>query len=94
VALWGAAFAFWPLLVDPERAGEPLGNRLRLALTVIFVAPARYAGLLLVLAVAIIASTVLFAALLTVTVAFTALVMCHYVLPLADRLEGREEASS
>ena len=89
LALWAVALAFWPLLVDPLRQGEPLSARLRLAVTVILVAPGRYVALMLLVWVFLIVSAILLAALLTVSVAFVALVMARYVLPLADRIEAR-----
>ena len=89
LALWAVALAFWPLLVDPLRQGEPLTARLRLAVTVILVAPGRYVALMLLVWVFLIVSTILLAALLTVSIAFVALVVARYVLPLADRIESR-----
>jgi hypothetical protein len=46
-------------------------------------------ALALVLAAFLAASAVLAAALITVSVAYSALVAAHFVLPAADRLEGR-----
>ena len=89
LAVWAVALAFWPLLVDPLRQGEPLAARLRLAVTVILVAPGRYVALMLLVWVFLIVSTILLAALLTVSIAFVALVVARYVLPLADRIESR-----
>lgn len=95
LAAWGllsigsVALAFWPLLVDPVREGEPLRPRLWLAAAVVFTAPVRYGGLMLLLAFVLAASTIAFAALLTISIAFIALMLCRYVLPAADRLEGR-----
>ena len=95
LALWGfaalisVALAFWPLLVDPVRQSEPLRARIQLAAAVILSSPGRFVGLLLVVSAITVISTILFAALLSVTIAYVALVMCRYVLPAADRLEGR-----
>ncbi len=89
LALWCVTLAFWPLLLDPLRQGEPISARLRLALTVILIAPGRYAALMLVVWLLLLVSTILLAALLTVTVAFVALALARYVLPLADRIESR-----
>jgi hypothetical protein len=86
---WLVGLALWPLLLDPVRDGMPIDARLRLAATVIFAAPARYLVLAFVLLVVLIASTIMFAALLTVSVAFMALALAAYVLPLADRIEQR-----
>jgi hypothetical protein len=89
LALWAVALALWPLLVDPLRDGQPLGERLRVAATLILAAPLRYALLMLGLWFLVLASTIMFAALVTVTISFAALVMSNYALPLADRIEGR-----
>ena len=88
VALWAVTLAFWPLLVDPRRQGDPISAKLRLALAVILVSPGRYAILFVTVFVIVFASTIMFAAILTVSVSFVALVMCRYVLPAADRLEN------
>ncbi len=95
LALWGfaalisVALAFWPLLVDPVRQSEPVRARIQLAATVILSSPRRFVGLILVVTVITVISAILFAALLSVTIAYVAVVMCRYVLPAADRLEGR-----
>lgn len=89
VAVWVVALAFWPLLVDPAREDEPLLDRLRLAAMIVLSSPLRFGGLLLVLGAVLAVSFVLFAALLTITIAFIALVLARFVLPAADRLEGR-----
>lgn len=88
VALWAVALAFWPLLLDPRRETDSFGTKLRLAVAVILVAPGRYALLFLTVFVVIFASTIMFAALVTVSISFVALALCRYVLPAADRLEG------
>ncbi len=88
VAVWAVALAFWPLLVDPRRADQPVSARLRLALAVILLAPARFALLFLAMFAVTFVSAMLLAALVTVSVSFVALVMCRYVLPAADRLEN------
>jgi len=95
LALWGfaaliaVALAFWPLLVDPVRQSEPIRARIQLASAVALSSPARFAGLILVVSIITVISAILFAALLSVTVAYVAVVMSRYVLPAADRLEGR-----
>ena len=89
LALWAVALAFWPLLLDPLRVGEPLAARLRLAVTVIIVSPGRYLALMLLAWVFLLVSTILLAALLTISVAIVALVFSRYVLPIADRIESR-----
>ena len=92
LAGWGAvalliyAVAVWPLLADPARATEPARQRARLAGYVVLAAPFRMFGLTVVIAVLAVVSTIAFAALVTISVAFIALVACHMVLPDADRL--------
>jgi hypothetical protein len=92
LAGWGAvalllyAVAVWPLLADPARAAEPAIQRARLAGYVVLAAPFRMFGLTVVVAVLAVVSTIAFAALITISVAFIALVACHMVLPDADRL--------
>jgi uncharacterized membrane protein YesL len=87
VALWSGALVVWPLVVDPARDGSPLGARLRLAAGLLLVDPVRFGGLGLVVAVIVIVSTVLTAAILTVSVAFVALLACRMAYPVADRLQ-------
>ena len=81
--------AAWPLVVDPLRETEALSRRLRLAFYVVVTRAGRMLGLTLLIGVILAVSTVLFAALLTISVAFVCLVATRYVLPAADRLEGR-----
>ena len=94
-AAWGLlatvvlGFAYWPLAVDPARAGIRPIARLRLAALLAFAHPVRLGALALVLLVILAASTVVFAALVTVSVALCAFISCRYVLPAADRLEAR-----
>jgi uncharacterized membrane protein YesL len=85
--VFGATLVAWPLIVDPVRETIPLAARLRLAAALLFVRPARIAVLGLAVAVATVISTVLTAAILTVSVSFIALVACRVVLPAADRLD-------
>jgi hypothetical protein len=89
VILWLVAAALWPLLFDPLRADEPVTAIVRLAATVVVVRPSRYVALIFTLAVFILVSTILVAALLSVSMAFVALVLAAYVIPAADRIEGR-----
>ena len=99
LAFWGlvivvmAACVIWPVLVDPRR--ETLGARARiqLALLLILAHPVRFAALSLVLGLIVAVSVVGFAALLTVSVSYVALVAARYVLPAADRLDVRLGAS-
>ena len=87
---WMIALPWWALLVDPVRAGEPLTARLRLAVGVVVVRPLRFVILFLLMTAILIVSTIMFAALLTISIAFIALVAARYTLPAADRLEGRQ----
>jgi hypothetical protein len=98
-AAWGLlatlvlGFAYWPLAVDPARAGMRPLARARLAALLAFAHPVRLGALSLVLAVILAASTVVFAALLTVSIALCAFIACRYVLPAADRLEAQLQPS-
>jgi hypothetical protein len=88
-ALWVAGLAFWPLLVDPTRDAMPVAARARLAGLVVLAHPARFASLGASVAVVTVVSAVAFAALLSVSVAFIALVASRVTLPSADQLEAR-----
>jgi uncharacterized membrane protein YesL len=81
--------AAWPILVDPLREELPVRRRLWLAAAVILTRPVRMLMLTAVIVALLLASTLLFAALLTISVAYVSLVATRYVLPAADRLEGR-----
>lgn len=87
LAFWIVGFPVWTLLLDPERAERSVRDRLRLAVLLFLAAPARTALLAFLLAVLLVIATILFAALITIGVAFTSLVAARYLLPLADRLE-------
>jgi hypothetical protein len=89
IGTWLYAWVAWPILLDPARAGEPARDRLRLAGLLLLAHPLRTAGLGLVLGVLVVVSTVAVVAIVSVSVAFAALVAARYVLPAADRLEGR-----
>lgn len=88
-AIWLVAVTTWPLLLDPVRARDGTRGSLRLGLLLVLAHPVRLGVLALLLAGFLAASTVLAAALVTVSGALTMLVAAHYVLPAADRLEGR-----
>jgi uncharacterized membrane protein YesL len=90
LAAWIVAVAAWPVVMDPVRNGEPLRGRLRLAVLLVLAHPLRMGALGLVLAALLMVSAVLTAAIVTVAVAYAALVAAHFVLPAADRLEGRQ----
>jgi hypothetical protein len=95
MALWGNVglamllVVFWPVLVDPRREGLGLRRRLALAGLVVIGRPGRVAALTIVVAAILIVSTVLFVAILLVSVAYVALVSARYVLPMLDALEAR-----
>jgi hypothetical protein len=88
-ALWIVGLAFWPLLVDPVREATPVAARARLAGLVILANLIRFAILGVVLAAVTLISAVAFAALLSVSVGFVALVASRITLPAADELEAR-----
>jgi uncharacterized membrane protein YesL len=87
VALWCGAIVAWPLIVDPHRASRPVRERLRLAGELLLVHPVRFGALGMAVAIIVVLSTILTAAILTVSVAFVAIVACRSVYPAADRLE-------
>ena len=89
-AVWGLGVTCWPVLLDPLRDDEPIRQKLRLGVAVALTGPVRVTGVALLLAAFLTASAILAALLLTVAVAFVFLVAARYVLPAADRLEGRE----
>jgi hypothetical protein len=89
VGTWLYAWVAWPILLDPNRASQPARSRLRLAALLVLAHPVRIGALGLALAVLVVVSTVAVVALVTVSIAFGALVAARYVLPAADRLEGR-----
>jgi hypothetical protein len=93
-ALWVVGLAFWPLLVDPARDAMPVAARARVAGLVVLANPARFASLGASVAVVTIVSAVAFAALLSVSVAFIALVASRVTLPSADQLEARLSSSA
>lgn len=93
-ALWVVGLAFWPLLVDPVRDAMPVAARARLAGLVVLAHPARFASLGASVAVVTIVSAAAFAALLSVSVAFIALVASRVTLPSADQLEARLSSSA
>jgi hypothetical protein len=82
------AAAAWPLLLDPQRPTMPWSAAIRLALAVIVKHP------LGLVAVALIEAALIAAGAQTVVLgvflpSYGTLLAAHYVLPLADRLEGR-----
>jgi hypothetical protein len=93
-ALWIIGLAFWPILVDPARPAMPLAARARLAVLVVLAYPIRFAVLGVGLALVMLVSAIAFAALLSVSVAFMALVASRVTLSAADQLEARLAASA
>jgi len=87
--LWIVGLAFWPILADPARHAMPLAARARLAVLVVLAYPVRFASLAAGLALVTLVSAIAFAALLSVSVAFMALVASRVILPAADQLEAR-----
>jgi uncharacterized membrane protein YesL len=81
--------ALWPLLVDPRREALSIRRRLALAGVVVIGRPGRLLILTAVIGLLLAVSTVLIAALITISVAYVSLVASRYVLPLADQLEER-----
>lgn len=88
IAWWTWLVIAWPLVVDPARAGRPLGDRLRLAATLALARPGRFGALGLLVAVIVLVSTIMTAAVLTIGVAFVAVLASNAVYPIADRIEG------
>jgi uncharacterized membrane protein YesL len=95
MALWGDVglvmflATFWPILVDPRREAVTLRRKLALAGLAVIGRPVRVIGLTVALVVVLAVSTILFAALVIVGVAYIALVSCRVVLPLVDEVEAR-----
>jgi uncharacterized membrane protein YesL len=94
-AVWGAVamvvvgVILWPLAADPSRSDRPFREIVRLAALLGIAFPLRFGALSLLILVVLAISTVAFVALLTIGIAFIALVSARYVLPAADRLEAR-----
>jgi hypothetical protein len=89
LALLGFALAAWPIAGDPARRALPTREVFRLAAYVVLARSRRMLGLLVVYAILAGISTIAFAAILTISVAYLALVSCRVVLPEADRLAER-----
>ena len=91
VALWAVAFPLFVLLADPSRDRWPARERARVAALLLLAEPGRLLRLGAALGLLVVVSTVLFAALLTITVSLAALIAANAVLPAADRLSERPE---
>jgi hypothetical protein len=86
---WAYAVVAWPIVLDPLRTAEPIRGRLRLAALLLLAHPIRVGILAALVGAFLIAATIAVAAIVTVGLAFAFLVIARYVLPAADRLEGR-----
>jgi len=86
---WAYAAVAWPLLLDPERDAEPIAARLKLAGLVLLAHPIRVGGLLVAIGLLLAISALAIAPVVTFTVALAWLVIARFVLPVADRIEGR-----
>ena len=89
VALVIYTVAAWPVLADPARAADPAQERARLAGYVVLASPFRITALTVVAVALGVVSTIAFAAIVTITVAYVACLSCRVVLPDADRLAER-----
>ena len=85
VLLWAVCLVALPLLADPLRADDSLGERMRLAVAVLLAHPRRFAVVGASMAVFVVVSAVLTIVLLTTSLALAALIACRIVYPLADR---------
>lgn len=83
------ALTVWPIVTDPQRRDESVRAGVRLGALLFLAHPVRIGALAFLLAVLTVASTILVAAIITFAAAYIALVAAHFVLPAADRLEGR-----
>jgi hypothetical protein len=89
LAGWLFVWTFWPILVDPARSDRSVVERARLAALLVLARPLRIAALAAFLGVFLVVSTVAIVALVTISMALSALIASRYVLPAADRLEMR-----
>ena len=89
LAAWIFGVVAWPIIMDPVRQTESIRTRLRLAAALVVLHPVRMGILAFLLATLLVISAILAAALITFAAAYAALVAAHFVLPAADRLEGR-----
>jgi len=91
LAGWGlvatglVAVVAWPLVTDPWREELPLRALVRLSVLMVLAFPLRLAALLALVTVLLAVSTVALVAVLSISLAYAALVCCRYVLPAADR---------
>jgi hypothetical protein len=94
LAAWGLVvmallvWTLWPILLDPHRAAWPASQRARLAALLLLAHPIRIGALAVTLSVFLVVSALAIVALVTISLAFAALVASRFVLPAADRLEA------
>ena len=86
IALSMFAIAAWPLLVDPARDAWNLRMRLRAAGLLVLARSGRLFALTALIAVILVASTVLLGGIVLVAASFASLVATRWVLPAADQL--------
>jgi uncharacterized membrane protein YesL len=89
LVLWIFSLIVWPLVLDPEREDEPVRAQLRLAALLVLAHPVRMTVFGGVIGAIVLISTVAIVAIATFALALAWLVVAHYVLPAADRFEGR-----
>ena len=92
VILWSYAAVAWPLLMDPERDAEPVPMRLKLAGIVLVAHPIRVGGYVLLVGAVLALTAIAIAPFLTFTMALAWVAIARFVLPVADRIEGRPTA--
>jgi hypothetical protein len=90
LVLWAFALVAWPLLLDPERESDGVRKRLRLAFVVLLAYPMRIALFALLIGALLVFATVAIAPIITFAIGLAWLAIARYVLPIADRVEGRE----
>lgn len=90
LVLWAYALVAWPLLLDPARDAEPVRSRLRLAVVVLLAHPVRLGLLALGAAGFLLVAAIFIAPIITFAIGLAWLAIARYVLPIADRVEGRE----
>lgn len=86
IALSMFSIAAWPLLVDPARDAWHLRMRLRAAAALVVARAGRLFALTALIAVILVASTVLLGGIVLVAASFASLVATRWVLPAADQL--------
>ena len=91
---WAYAAVAWVLLLDPERDAEPVSGRLRLAAVILVAHPIRVGGVLLLAGALLGVAALAIAPFLTFAVALVWLALARFVLPVADRIEGRATLSA